>query len=153
MPAAVFQVEPLQPIIEEAVLLQQAAWPGLQFEAHVPDAPVELLCDGPKLSQVLTNLLQNAAQAMSEDGRQGRVTATLRRQGQQVVVEIEDEGPGFPADRRRLLEPYVTTRGAGTGLGLAIVRKIMEEHAGTVELLSGPRGGALVRLTFPDRRG
>jgi two-component system nitrogen regulation sensor histidine kinase NtrY len=153
MPAAVFQVEPLQPIVEEAVLLQQAAWPGLQFEAHVPDAPVELLCDGPKLSQVLTNLLQNAAQAMSEDGRQGRVTATLQRQGQQVVVEIEDEGPGFPADRRRLLEPYVTTRGAGTGLGLAIVRKIMEEHAGTVELLSGPRGGALVRLTFPDRRG
>jgi len=46
----------------------------------------------------------------------------------------------------------VTTRGGGTGLGLAIVRKIMEEHTGTVELLSGERGGALVRLTFPDRR-
>ena len=55
------------------------------------------------------------------------------------------------ADRERLFEPYVTTRGRGTGLGLAIVRKIMEEHGGAVELLASPAGGALVRLVFPSR--
>jgi two-component system nitrogen regulation sensor histidine kinase NtrY len=106
------------------------------------------------VSQALTNLLQNGAQAMSEAGRTGAVRARLRREQGAVVVEVEDEGPGFPAEQRpRLLEPYVTTRSAGTGLGLAIVRKIMEEHAGTVDLLSGALGGALARLTFPDRRG
>jgi len=155
MPAAVLRPERLQPLVEEAVLLQQAAWPRVRFEQQLPAAPVELLCDGPKVSQALTNLLQNAAQAMTEGGREdGTVAVRLRREAPaSVAVEIEDEGPGFPADRQRLLEPYVTTRAKGTGLGLAIVRKIMEEHGGTVELLSGTGGGGLVRLTFPDRRG
>ena len=153
MPAAVLRPEPLQPLIEEAVLLQQQGdWRGVAFDARLPAQPVELVCDGPKLSQALTNLLQNAAQAMTENGRAGTITVTLRQEEGSVVIEVEDEGPGFPAERGRLLEPYVTTRGGGTGLGLAIVRKIMEEHTGTVELLSGERGGALVRLTFPDRR-
>jgi two-component system, NtrC family, nitrogen regulation sensor histidine kinase NtrY len=153
MPAAVLKPEELGPLVEEAVLLQQAAFPSLRFEAELPPQPVELVCDGPKVSQALTNLLQNAAQAMAENGRAGAVRARLRRERGAVVVEVEDEGPGFPAERARLLDPYVTTRSGGTGLGLAIVRKIMEEHAGTVELLSAPGGGALARLTFPDRRG
>ena len=116
---------------------QQGDWPGVVFSARLPAQPVELVCDGPKLSQALTNLLQNAAQAMTENGRAGTITVTLRQEEGSVVIEVEDEGPGFPAERGRLLEPYVTTRGGGTGLGLAIVRKIMEEHTGTVELLSG----------------
>jgi two-component system nitrogen regulation sensor histidine kinase NtrY len=155
MPAAVLKPERMQPLIEEAVLLQHAAWPRVRFEQELPQAPVEVLCDGPKVSQALTNLLQNAAQAMTEGGSpEGVVAVRLRREAPSAVaVEVEDEGPGFPADRQRLLEPYVTTRAKGTGLGLAIVRKIMEEHGGTVELLSGARGGGLVRLTFPDRRG
>ena len=70
---------------------------------------------------------------------------------QAVQIEVEDNGPGFPADRERLFEPYVTTRAKGTGLGLAIVKKIMEEHGGSVELLAGKAGGALVRLDFPAR--
>ena len=68
-----------------------------------------------------------------------------------VLIEVEDNGPGFPSDRERLFEPYVTTRAKGTGLGLAIVKKIMEEHGGSVELLAGEAGGALVRLDFPAR--
>lgn len=155
MPAAVLRPERLQPLVEEAVLLQHAAWPRVRFAQDLPKEPVEVLCDAPKVAQALTNLLQNAAQAMTEGGRpEGTVSVRLRREARtSVAVEVEDEGPGFPADRQRLLEPYVTTRAKGTGLGLAIVRKIMEEHAGTVELLSGARGGGLVRLTFPDRRG
>ena len=68
-----------------------------------------------------------------------------------MLIEVEDNGPGFPSDRERLFEPYVTTRAKGTGLGLAIVKKIMEEHGGSVELLAGEAGGALVRLDFPAR--
>jgi two-component system nitrogen regulation sensor histidine kinase NtrY len=153
MPAAVLKPEPLQPLVEEAVLLQRAAFPGLGIETEMPAEPIELLCDGPKVLQALNNLLQNAGQAMSEGGYEGTIKVALSRGGGVVQIEIEDEGPGFPTDRARLFEPYVTSRAGGTGLGLAIVRKIMEEHGGTVELLSCARGGAMVRLSFPDRRG
>ena len=68
-----------------------------------------------------------------------------------MVIEVEDDGPGFPAERGRLLEPYVTTRGGGTGLGLAIVSKIMEEHTGpwscSPASVAAPRAARL-----PDRR-
>ena len=55
-------------------------------------------------------------------------------------IAVSDNGKGFPReDRRRLIEPYVTTRAEGTGLGLPIVVKIFEDHGGGVELLDGPR--------------
>ena len=75
----------------------------------------------------------------------------VREHDANVQLEVEDNGQGFPEDGERLFEPYVTTRAKGTGLGLAIVKKIMEEHGGTVELLAGEAGGALVRLGFPIR--
>jgi two-component system nitrogen regulation sensor histidine kinase NtrY len=53
------------------------------------------------------------------------------------------------AERDRLTEPYVTTRAKGTGLGLAIVKKIMEDHAGTLEMQDNPGGGARVVLSIP----
>jgi two-component system nitrogen regulation sensor histidine kinase NtrY len=114
---------------------------------------VKLACDGPKVNQALTNLLQNSINAVSEAGRGkgGSITVRVRRTGGAVLVEVEDDGPGFPPGRERLFEPYVTTRVKGTGLGLAIVKKIMEEHGGSVELLAGARAGALVRLAFPVR--
>jgi two-component system nitrogen regulation sensor histidine kinase NtrY len=65
------------------------------------------------------------------------------------VIEIADNGPGWPAEHReRLTEPYVTTRAKGTGLGLAIVRKIMEDHGGSLHLDDREGGGAKVRLVF-----
>ena len=50
------------------------------------------------------------------------------------IIEISDNGIGWPQDRSRLFEPYVTTREKGTGLGLAIVKKIVEEHGGVLKL-------------------
>jgi two-component system nitrogen regulation sensor histidine kinase NtrY len=152
----VLRPESVSELVKDALFLQQQAWPQLTFEHELPaERPFELLCDGSKVTQALTNLLQNAAQAVAESHREGggRVVARARREAGDIVIEIEDDGPGFPADRERLFEPYVTTRSRGTGLGLAIVRKIMEEHAGTVALLAGSLGGGLVRLTFPVRAG
>jgi len=84
----------------------------------------------------------------------GRVTAV--RQGNDVFIDVIDNGIGLPKENRnRLLEPYVTTREKGTGLGLAIVGRILEEHGGGIELhdasekFPGERG-AWMRLHFID---
>ncbi|MFO1073827.1 MAG: ATP-binding protein [Geminicoccaceae bacterium] len=156
MPAPVMREETLDEIVRDAVFLQQSAWPQLRFAVDLPpERPVRLACDGPKVSQALTNLLQNSINAVSEgvSDRAGAITVRVRRAAAAVLIEVEDNGPGFPPDRERLFEPYVTTRVKGTGLGLAIVKKIMEEHGGSVELLKGSEQGALVRLTFPIGHG
>jgi two-component system nitrogen regulation sensor histidine kinase NtrY len=72
-----------------------------------------------------------------------------------VVIEVTDNGKGFPAEgRQRLLEPYMTTREGGTGLGLAIVSKVLEEHGGGIELNDNPEGrGGQVRMRLPREVG
>jgi two-component system nitrogen regulation sensor histidine kinase NtrY len=72
----------------------------------------------------------------------------MRDAGEAVIVTIEDNGIGMPADRERLTEPYVTTREKGTGLGLAIVNKIVDEHGGDMSFASAPSDGTRVTLRF-----
>ena len=71
--------------------------------------------------------------------------------GRSVTIAVADTGVGLPADRDRIMEPYVTTRARGTGLGLAIVKKIIEEHCGTIGFSDRPGGGTLVTMTFDTR--
>jgi two-component system, NtrC family, nitrogen regulation sensor histidine kinase NtrY len=154
MPSPTMRFEPLGEIVRGAVLLQQDAWPGIAFTLEAPsDDRLMVPCDAEKVSQALTNLLQNAVNALSEQTESGsrkQIVVQLRRTEGAVIVEVGDTGPGFPEnDRERLFEPYYTTRTRGTGLGLAIVKKIMEEHQGKVELETRPSGGALVHLVFP----
>jgi two-component system nitrogen regulation sensor histidine kinase NtrY len=110
------------------------------------------------ISQGLTNIIKNAAEAIgavpaAELGR-GRITVSAQRDGNDVVIDVVDNGIGLPKENRaRLLEPYVTTREKGTGLGLAIVGRILEEHGGKLELrdasekIPGARG-AWMQLRF-----
>lgn len=158
MPAPVMRSESLAELVRRAVFLQETAHPRIRFVVELPAGdPLQLDCDAEKIGQVLTNLLQNAIDALgeaAEDRRpaEPRITVRGQRLAKEIRLEVEDNGPGFPpGDRHRLLEPYATTRAKGTGLGLAIVRKIMEEHNGRVELADGREGGALVRLAFPLR--
>ena len=155
MPAPVMGEEDLADLCRRAVFLQRNAHAKIDFVCDVPDDPVRIRCDGRQIGQALTNLLQNAAEAVSgneKGGRgkpHGRVHLRVLRDGERTVVEIEDDGPGFPPHlRERLTEPYVTTRAKGTGLGLAIVKKIMEDHGGDLILADREGGGALVRLVF-----
>jgi two-component system nitrogen regulation sensor histidine kinase NtrY len=76
------------------------------------------------------------------------VELRLRREGEQLVIDIMDTGIGLPEDRERLTEPYMTTRVRGTGLGLAIVKKIVEEHCGEIAFLDRQGGGTHVRIAF-----
>jgi len=72
----------------------------------------------------------------------------MRDAGEAIIVTIEDNGIGLPANPERITEPYVTTREKGTGLGLAIVNKIVDEHGGNMSFASAPSGGTRVTLRF-----
>ncbi|MGZ6804463.1 MAG: sensor histidine kinase, partial [Nocardioidaceae bacterium] len=119
-----------------------------QYGADVP----RLEAYAGELNQVWTNLIDNAIDAM--DGT-GTLTVTTRTDGDTVVVEIADTGPGVPPEvAERAFEAFFTTKevGKGTGLGLDIARRIVvERHGGGIALDSGPTG-ATVRVTLPLRR-
>jgi signal transduction histidine kinase len=115
------------------------------------DAPPSLWLraePGP-LSQVLVNLLINAAQAM---GGKGQVTVRASEDGALGRIAVEDEGPGIPPDvLPRLFEPFFTTKpaGKGTGLGLAMSRHLLAQFEGTLEAANRPTGGAVFTITLP----
>jgi len=107
--------------------------------------------DGTAVSAVrvaLSNLLLNALQATPSGGE---VTVTEKIEDSEVLIVVQDGGPGVPADlRQRVWEPFFTTRQRGTGLGLAIVRKRMQEAGGSARLGSSANGtGARFELRVP----
>ncbi|MSP89002.1 MAG: PAS domain-containing sensor histidine kinase [Alphaproteobacteria bacterium] len=158
MPAPVMRPENLNELCRESLFLQRQAHSEVSFSNDLPKSPVLLRCDARQIRQSVTNLLQNALDAIEgrpapADGGAlppGAVALRLAVEEGQVVIEVGDNGRGFPTDesRERLTEPYVTTRTKGTGLGLAIVKKIMEDHGGDVVLEDRVGGGACVRLVF-----
>ena len=99
----------------------------------------QLAVHGGELNQVWTNLLDNAIDALGEEGT---ITLRTRRDGSCALVEVEDDGPGIPAGARdRVFDPFFTTKGVGrgTGLGLDTARRIVvERHRGSLALDSGP---------------
>ena len=106
-----------------------------------------------ELNQVWTNLVDNAVDAMEGDGTLRLVT---RLDGDHVVVEVGDTGPGIPPDvEARVFEPFFTTKdvGKGTGLGLYIARRaVVDRHLGTIEVARGPDGvGTVMRVRLPLR--
>ena len=109
-----------------------------------------IICDPGLLRQAITNLLQNAQESLLENNvKSPHITLLLQETDDDTILTISDNGPGFPdMDIAQLLEPYVTTRQKGTGLGLAIVSKIMDDHAGRMELGAAESGGASVKLWF-----
>lgn len=160
MPAPVMRKENLIDLIREQVVLQRSAKSGINFVFDGNQHPVELECDQRQIRQVLTNLLQNAIEAIettesaggAATGASHQISVTVSRDPHLIIVDVEDTGRGLPdKDRERLTEPYVTTREKGTGLGLAIVKRIMEDHRGSVSLTDREEGGTRVRLVFSER--
>lgn len=157
MPAPVFRDEDAINLLRQALTLQEDAHPTIEFSLDVPKGPVKLRCDGQQVTQVLTNLLQNAAESIAARDNPnggtlsgGRIAVKITAIDEHVEILVEDNGRGLPAElRHRLVEPYITTRSKGTGLGLAIVKKIMEDHGGELTIEDADETGARVRLIFP----
>lgn len=112
-------------------------------------------CQPTLLGQVLVNLLANAADAVAGTASP-RLALRVRRQDNEALVEVEDNGPGVPGElREKIFEPFFSTKGdQGNGLGLWISSEIARLHGGTLTVHEGSSGGALFRLALPiDPRG
>ncbi len=153
MPKPVFREESLVDAARQALFLHEVAHPTIGFHLVNDDTGLALVCDRRQIGQALTNIVKNAVEAIETRGEPGgSVTMTLSQEaGRSVTIAVADTGIGLPADRDRIMEPYVTTRARGTGLGLAIVKKIIEEHCGTIAFSDRPGGGTLVTMTFDTR--
>jgi len=159
MPKPVFREENIHDIARAALFLHEVAHPGISFSMDPPIADIRLVCDRRQLGQALTNVVKNAVEAIEARRNRGeqnpdgdRIDLTIRREDEQLVLDLTDTGVGLPQDRERLTEPYMTTRVRGTGLGLAIVKKIVEEHLGEIAFLDRPGGGTRVRIAFDADR-
>ena len=147
MPEAKPVMGDLTETVRNSVFLESVRLPDLQIRMELPEAPLAAYFDQRLISQVLTNLIKNATEAIEGAGieaiKDPLVTVEVRTEGDKARISISDNGRGWPKEnRQRLLEPYVTTREKGTGLGLAIVARIIEQHGGTVDLIDAEPDGA-----------
>ena len=128
---------------------------GVEVVVDVPERLPQIQADEHQLTQVFTNLLINAYEAMHGSGRVViRAQPTRIEDGgegrEAVVVEFRDDGPGMPPDvADRVFSPFFTTKAQGSGLGLAIVRKIVDAHDGRIDLETTPGTGTTIRVTLP----
>ncbi|HEY8038532.1 MAG TPA: PAS domain-containing sensor histidine kinase, partial [Polyangiaceae bacterium] len=111
---------------------------------------------GPRIAQVVLNLILNAAQAIPPgDADHQRIEVRVRRSGERALVEVADTGPGVPDGlHERVFEAFFTTRAAsgGTGLGLWLSRAMVEEEGGTLTCRNRPEGGAVFTVSLPHHR-
>jgi two-component system, NtrC family, sensor kinase len=112
---------------------------------------VDTLLDENQIEQVVINLLLNALHAVDEYGKVGVITGVDDDAGT-VVIEVVDNGCGIAqTDRKKIFEPFFSTRSNGTGLGLAISYGIVQNHGGQIQVFSGPEKGTRFVITFPIR--
>jgi two-component system NtrC family sensor kinase len=117
------------------------------------EAEQVLWCSPALLNQVVMNILGNAADAITGEGR---IEIATRSDKESYTISIEDSGPGIPLElRERIFEPFFTTKpvGAGTGLGLSIAYSVVRSHDGIIHVDASPSGGASFIVTVPKRQG
>jgi len=138
-------------LLAEVVAQTSVAGPPVRFAIDVAPPGLTLCADPQRLHQVLANLVENACRHSPPNGV---VSLRAGRYGEDVVLEVRDEGPGIRSeDRERVFERF--TRGepardrvGGTGLGLAIARWAVDLHGGTIRVVGGGPG-CRIRVTLP----
>jgi len=124
----------------------------VELELELDAVPLVAM-DESQLRQALLNLLRNAREAQEPQvahGEAASITLRVRREGDVVVVEVEDRGPGIASDARdHIFDLFYSTKERGSGLGLALTQQIVAAHAGTIECLEAEGGGTRFELRFP----
>ncbi len=140
----------LNAVVNERIALLRPAHPRTIYERRTGAGTIGVYASLDLVKGILTNLLENAAEAAGADG----VVLTLTRtDGDRAIVEVHDSGPGLNAEARRtLFEPTITFKKQGMGLGLSIARKNAILAGGDLALVDGQLGGAAFRVVLPLNR-
>lgn len=148
------QKNDLNAIIERCLMLvgHQLELQSIDLEKNLDSSLAPIYCDAAQVQQALLALLMNATEAMPHGGRLRVSTSSdpRRREGRIVVG---DEGPGIPEDiLPHIFEPFFTTKeeGKGVGLGLAVAFGIVEQHGGTIQVVSTPQKGTTFTVILPE---
>lgn len=142
----------LSVLLDGLVELHRAELPakGVALQVDVPRGFPQLLIDPTQMQQALHNLINNSIEAIESSGRRGTVNIAARLDtDSSAVIEVRDNGPGFPRDFAELAStPFLTTKKNGSGLGLAVARSVAEAHGGSLIIVPTSHG-ATVRLKIP----
>lgn len=140
----------LKELLEQvvAVAQEEAGRRGVDLKITHADGLKPVNVDPMRLEQALLNLVSNAVQA-SPGGAAVNLAGICSER--EVVIEVSDSGEGIPEHiRSQIFTPFITTRKEGTGLGLAIVKKVVEAHAGRLEIVDNPYRGVTFRIILPQ---
>jgi two-component system NtrC family sensor kinase len=133
-----------------SIVDHQLSLHGIRIVRELGEGLPQVSGDINQLQQVLVNLAINAQQAMA--GQRGELFVRTRAVGGQVLIELQDSGPGIsPELQKKIFEPFFTTKeaGQGTGLGLSVSYGIVESHGGRIEVSSSPGQGATFVISLP----
>ena len=138
-------------LIRDITELHIAHLTRIRFLFDLADDLPLVMTDPAGIRQVLNNLIINASDALGDKGGELKLSTRIDPvKDNLLVLELQDNGPGFPAELLdRIFEPYVTTKTSGSGLGLPISRRIIEENGGTMRATNLPKGGAVVIIQLP----
>jgi signal transduction histidine kinase len=137
---------PLKSIVNEVARTLSYDLEEKKIQLQVKGEPLDVEADEQLLRQALFNLLLNAVQAV--DGNGVIEVVTEKRSAAEAQLEVRDNGPGVPPDRRaEIFKPYFTTQKTGTGLGLAVVQQIVLAHGWEIQCLANDPKGAIFRIT------
>ena len=132
---------------------------NVDVNVAISDGLPHINADQHQITQVFTNLLMNAYEAMGGKGQVAISAEMVRIEDggdgrESVLVVFADNGPGIPPDvAEKVFDPFFTTKAQGSGLGLAIVRKIVDAHDGRIDLRTTPGQGTTIRVTLPVTGG
>ena len=134
-------------LLQERIAFLKTAHPEVAYDCRLADGAPPVVADQDLLKGILTNLLENAAEAAGEGGRILGVTAS---DGGRVAIEVHDSGPGLSEQARSsLFQPTISFKKRGMGLGLSIARKSALLNGGDIIVVKGELGGAGFRVLLP----
>jgi two-component system nitrogen regulation sensor histidine kinase NtrY len=139
----------LPAIVDETLALFRESHPEIDFKSRLPRDLPPLNLDRQQMKQALINLVSNAIGAIREAGTV-TVSVSTGNGDRSVRIEVADDGPGIPDEgKRRLFEPYFSTKKSGMGLGLTIVSTIVADHHGTISVADNQPRGAKFIIDLP----
>ncbi|MFZ2396342.1 MAG: ATP-binding protein [Smithella sp.] len=150
MPVTSLSLNDLNVVVAEAVLLFQDAHKDIVFEFKPSEGLPKFDLDAEQINRVMINLLDNAVAAIDKKSGHIDIIVTYDEQHRKATVTVADDGRGVPASyKRKVFEPYFSTKKAGSGLGLAIVSSIISDHRGQVSVADNKPTGTIVSFQLP----